>query len=347
MKLRTRLVVVMAAALGTVSLVGILPATAGAHSRTPSQPVFSGSTVLKAKTLKSFTFKVKAKGNPTPTISAVSGIPAGVTFTAGAAGTATLQRFAARWPLSAHRRPGQQRRGGAVTKRTSPSPSRDCPGVRHVFVIMLENEGYSATFGNPSERSLPGHHPARSQGALLENYYGVGHFSNDNYVGFVSGQPPNRTTRPTASADSSTSRPATAQDANGIQQGAGCVYPARVQTVADQLTARGDTWKAYEEDMGNDPTRESATCGHPTVGSPGRHRVPAEAGDGYATRHDPFVYFHSIIDNTGGCNAGCRAARLHLRGPARRHPGRGHRAGHRPPVRGHHAELQLHHSEPL
>ena len=55
---------------------------------------------------------------------------------------------------------------------------------------MLENNGYSATFGNPSAdpylaTTLP------SQGALLKNYYGIGHFSNDNYAGFISGQPPN------------------------------------------------------------------------------------------------------------------------------------------------------------
>ena len=29
----------------------------------------------------------------------------------------------------------------------------------------------------------------------------------------------------------------------------------------------------------------------------------AQSGDGYVSRHDPFVYFHSIIDNTAGCNA--------------------------------------------
>ncbi len=64
------------------------------------------------------------------------------------------------------------------------------PPIRHVFVIMLENNDYSATFGNPSAdpylaTTLP------SEGALLKNYYGIGHFSNDNYAGFISGQPPN------------------------------------------------------------------------------------------------------------------------------------------------------------
>jgi len=49
------------------------------------------------------------------------------------------------------------------------------------------------------------------------------------------------------------------------------------------------------EDMGNDPSRESATCGHPVIGQPDKTQK-AVKGDQYASRHDPFVYFHSIID---------------------------------------------------
>jgi hypothetical protein len=72
------------------------------------------------------------------------------------------------------------------------------PPVRHVFVIMLENESYASTFGDPSAdpylaETLP------SQGALLEDYYGTGHESNDNYISIVS--PASRrtpTTRATA-----------------------------------------------------------------------------------------------------------------------------------------------------
>jgi hypothetical protein len=64
------------------------------------------------------------------------------------------------------------------------------PAVGHVFVIALENQSYASTFGNPSAdpylaSTLP------SEGALLTNYYGTGHESNDNYVSIVSGQPPN------------------------------------------------------------------------------------------------------------------------------------------------------------
>jgi hypothetical protein len=56
-------------------------------------------------------------------------------------------------------------------------------------------------------------------------------------------------------------------------------------------------------DMGNDPARESATCGHPAIGSIDETQTAeaptptVPAGDAYATRHDPFMYFHSIIDS--------------------------------------------------
>ena len=43
-------------------------------------------------------------------------------------------------------------------------------------------------------------------------------------------------------------------------------------------------------------------CGHPAVGAPDGTET-AVPGDGYATRHDPFVYFHSIIDDTALCDA--------------------------------------------
>jgi hypothetical protein len=83
----------------------------------------------------------------------------------------------------------------------------------------------------------------------------------------------------------------------------GCVYPDAIKTLPDQLNAVGKTWRAYMGDMGNDPTRESATCSHPVLNTLD-HTQSAEApsvavplGDQYAARDNPFVYFHSIIDS--------------------------------------------------
>jgi hypothetical protein len=88
----------------------------------------------------------------------------------------------------------------------------------------------------------------------------------------------------------------------GINEGLGCVFPAATQNIGTQLSATGRSWKTYQEDMGNVPTREAAACGHPAIYAFDGTQS-ATAGDGYAARHDPFVYFHSVIDNLAYCQA--------------------------------------------
>src|SRR5450432_4121775 len=66
--------------------------------------------------------------------------------------------------------------------------------VKHVWLIILENKSYDATFTGLNENSylwktLP------KQGALLKNYYGTGHSSMDNYLSLVSGQAPEEDTQ--------------------------------------------------------------------------------------------------------------------------------------------------------
>ena len=174
------------------------------------------------------------------------------------------------------------------------------PRIRHVFVIVLENKGYADTFGTPaSDPYLATNLPA--SGAQLSQYYGIGHFSNPNYIALISGQAPN----PSNQSDCQVFAdfPAgTAIGASGQIAGSGCVFPAAIPTVANQLDAAHLTWKAYMQDMGNVSTRESAVCGHPAVGTVDKTQL-AVPGDGYATRHNPFAYFHSIIDDTSQCNS--------------------------------------------
>ncbi len=172
------------------------------------------------------------------------------------------------------------------------------PPIRHVFIIMLENESAATTFGRHSPAPYLAH-TLPKMGAYLRNYYATGHFSLDNYISLISGQGPNHVTQ----SDCQTFvdfTPDAKLDADGQAIGEGCVYPAGVKTIADQLSAAGLAWKSYAEDMGNDPARESATCGHPPVGAadPTQKATPK---DQYATRHNPFMYFHSIID-TPACS---------------------------------------------
>lgn len=157
---------------------------------------------------------------------------------------------------------------------------------------MLENESYSASFGGAQAPYLSKTLP--SQGALLENYYSIGHASLDNYIATISGQAPSYDTQFDCPDYLDFTYIATLGD--GQAAGAGCVFPTNVPNITDELGAKGVTWKAYMEDMGNDPTRESATCGHPVLNMQDQTQ-DATATDQYATRHNPFMYFHTIVDN--------------------------------------------------
>ncbi len=173
------------------------------------------------------------------------------------------------------------------------------PPIRHVFIIVLENEPASTTFGpNPPAPYLA--QTLKAQGAFVPNYYGTGHESNDNYLSMISGQAPNPQTQADCQIFSDFQPDVIGADGQAV--GSGCVFPADVKTVADQLESAGLTWRDYNQSMGADPTREAAECGHPGLGQQD-HTQSATATDQYATRHNPFVYFHSIIDDTARCDS--------------------------------------------
>ncbi|MCW3013715.1 MAG: phosphoesterase [Solirubrobacterales bacterium] len=173
------------------------------------------------------------------------------------------------------------------------------PPAKHVWIIQLENHTYDQAFVQNMAnqylwRTLP------QAGALLRQYHGTGHASLDNYITQLSGQAPNVLTQADCLIYMNVLPGIMGTDGQAIGQG--CVYPPQVRTLVDQLEAKGLTWKGYMEDMGNDPAREPATCGNPVLGQ----RDPtqsATAGDQYAARHNPFVYFHSILDVPGRCQS--------------------------------------------
>jgi hypothetical protein len=196
--------------------------------------------------------------------------------------------------------------------------------IRHIVVIDLENESFSSTFG-PNSPAVYLNDTLVPQGELIEHYYATGHVSLDNYIAQISGQAPN----PISSSDCFVNgagmyvnmEPGTL-DPNqaafpGQVDGQGCVYPGSVSTIANQLDAVNGhpggvrvPWRVYEEDMGNNPARDGGApdplggtdCAHPALGGPDPTNS-ATSTDQYATRHNPAVYFHSIIDNTAECNA--------------------------------------------
>ena len=173
------------------------------------------------------------------------------------------------------------------------------PGqIKHVWLIILENKSYDATFTGLNQNSylwkdLP------AQGALLTNYYGTGHSSMDNYLSMVSGQAPSEDVQDDCSTTDnllnlnsgiettggslafngdygqllSKSGPNAALGQNG------CTFPTNVPTLFNQLNAAGQTWKDYDQDLGGEqnylqdpdtafqsetvPGREDAACGGP------------------------------------------------------------------------------------
>lgn len=168
------------------------------------------------------------------------------------------------------------------------------PPVRHVFTIVLENKSYDETFG-PSSLAPYLSKQLTAQGELLTNYYGIGHNSLDNYIALVSGQAPNVITQSDCQIYQDFMPGSPVQvDVNGQIVGQGCVFPSEIKTVADQLAANQLTWHGYMEDM-------SEPCLHPPLNTQDQTQT-AKPGDQYAARHNPFVYFHSIID-TPSCAA--------------------------------------------
>ncbi|HSY83100.1 MAG TPA: alkaline phosphatase family protein, partial [Gemmatimonadaceae bacterium] len=191
-------------------------------------------------------------------------------------------------------------REAAVTKAAAVTAG--LPKIGHVFIVILENEDVLATYG-PNSPATYLIDTLAPMGTFLSQYYAIGHASLDNYTAAVSGQAPDSST----SADCSINTNFVPRGPKGGWNtttgqiaGEGCVYPKDVWTIGNQLTAAHLTWKAYMEDMGNDPSREASVCGHVPIGAVDI-TDNEEPEDLYAARHNPFVWFHSIIDGAE-CN---------------------------------------------
>lgn len=108
-----------------------------------------------------------------------------LTRAVGAAAAAGLMAFGLAAPAT-HAAPAPA--SPAKSNHTTITTTGLKPGdIKHVWLIILENKSYDATFSGLNQnsylwRTLP------QQGALLTNYYGTGHYSQDNYTAMVSGQ---------------------------------------------------------------------------------------------------------------------------------------------------------------
>ena len=189
------------------------------------------------------------------------------------------------------------------------------PPIRHVWVIDLENENFGYTFGRSGHHFSP--YLTRtlvSDGALLRNYYGIGHDSLDNYTAEISGQSGNYE----LNEDCGIYAPFIQFGGENFDKftkygqlsGEGCVFPKYIHTIAWQLSRHHLSWREYAQDMGNDPHRDGTVmtshgpaCGHPKLGAVDLTDSTSPANDSYATRHNPFMYFKSVIDRKSYCDS--------------------------------------------
>jgi hypothetical protein len=179
----------------------------------------------------------------------------------------------------------------AAPAATTPTSTRKKLAVGHVFVIALSTPSFDAVWGQSSAAHYL-IHTLKPTGAFLGGYETLGSAELPDYLALVSGQAPNADTEgecATYSEFPTGANPA----ASGQVPGNGCVYPNTITTIADQVTSSGNTWKAYIDDQG------PSTCVHPNSGAADDTQLQG-AGVQYDTRHNPFIYFHSLLD-LGGC----------------------------------------------
>jgi hypothetical protein len=233
-----------------------------------------------------------AAGATAPNRASASSAPAGAGATpAGGAPASTTH--ASSTTAASSTSPSAAGTATNTTAATTATPVKTITGkVKHVFVIALSTTSYGAAFG---PRSAAGYlnHTLRPRGMLLSGYRSLAGAELPDYLAMISGQAANADTR--ANCPVYTDFPQAAKPSSaGLVSGRGCVYPNTVITLGDQVTASGTTWRGYLADMGK------SACVHPSSGAHDSALLPF-AGSQYDTRHNPFIYFHSLLD-LGDCS---------------------------------------------
>jgi phosphatidylinositol-3-phosphatase len=190
---------------------------------------------------------------------------------------------------------GEAEESVPTTPATKPAPVEipiepALPSVKHVFMIVLADQGYEQAFG-PSSPAPYLAKTLRGQGELLANYYAVAGGDLANEVALISGQGP--TPQTAANCPEFTEIAPGTVASEGQVSGSGCVYPAATMSLPAQLAAAGKNWKAYIEAIGNGGPNQASTCRHPAFGALDPDQAPLP-GDAYETWRNPFVYFDSL-----------------------------------------------------
>jgi len=122
---------------------------------------------------------------------------------------------------------------GASASASSTDNRSDLKNFQHVFVIMMENTGFDTLTGNTN---APWINSAASQFGVANNYFGVSHPSQPNYVAATSGA------------------------LNGVFNDNDITID--VPNIVDQVEGSGRTWKAYMQSMSLCTTKLAHACGN-------------------------------------------------------------------------------------
>lgn len=163
--------------------------------------------------------------------------------------------------------------------------------INHVWLIVLSDQGYSKTFGDPASSSYLVSDLA-GKGAVVQNYYSVAQGELANNVALVSGQGP--TWQIAQNCPNYTDlTPGTVDATTNQAIGDGCVFPDTVRTIGDSIAATGKTWAAYVEDIDNGANGRASVCRQPAAGAADPDHQ-TDAGNAYASWSNPFMYFKSV-----------------------------------------------------
>jgi phosphatidylinositol-3-phosphatase len=182
--------------------------------------------------------------------------------------------------------------GNGGSAPASDAPATKLPAIKHVFVIMLSDQPYAATFG-PDSKATYLSRTLEKRGALLARYYAVAHEQLANGIALISGQGPTPATVANCPIYADVT-PATIGSEAQVA-GDGCVYPATTATLAGQLEVKRLTWRAYVQGI-DEPHSSEPACAHPAIGQPDASSS-GPAGQQYATFRNPFVYFQGLVES--------------------------------------------------
>ncbi len=171
---------------------------------------------------------------------------------------------------------------GASPASTPGTTQRAIPHYQHIVEIMMENTSYSSIIGNPDAPNL---NALASTYGLATNYFGVTHPSEPNYVANIGGdyfgiQDDNQFYCTPALSTTDPNCAGTTVD-----------HTIDAPNLADELTAKGMTWKGYFQSLPPTPAPGDLVVTGPNANGPYTFKYPSNAHTLYASKHNPFVNF--------------------------------------------------------